>query len=44
MNSSQLQAFRNIAAAMHGNEPQTWEWVGKQMSQRMFGGDYRRVR
>jgi hypothetical protein len=37
MNDTQLQAFRNIAASMQGNAPQDWQWIGKYMSQRMFG-------
>jgi hypothetical protein len=37
MNDAQLQAFRNIAAAMQGSAPENWEWVGRHMSQRMFG-------
>ena len=37
MNATQLQAFRDIAAAMQGNKPQNWQWIGKWMSQRMFG-------
>lgn len=37
MNTATLQAFRDIAAAMAGPEPQTWQWIGPHMSQRMFG-------
>lgn len=36
MNNAQLQAFRNIAAQMAG-APTDWQWIGKHMSQRMFG-------
>lgn len=37
MNEAQLEAFRQIAAAMQGDEPQDWQWIGQWMSQRMFG-------
>lgn len=37
MTDATLTAFRQIAAAMQGNQPQDWQWVGKWMSQRMFG-------
>lgn len=36
MNATQLEAFRQIAAAMQ-TEPTDWQWIGKWMSQRMFG-------
>lgn len=36
MNDAQLQAFRNIAATMAG-APTNWQWIGRHMSQRMFG-------
>lgn len=36
MNDAVLQSFRDIAAAMQGDEPQTWQWIGAHMSQRMF--------
>lgn len=36
MNDATLNAFRNIADAMAGPEPRTWEWIGVHMSQRMF--------
>jgi hypothetical protein len=36
MTALQLQAFRNIAAAMQ-TEPTDWQWIGPHMSQRMFG-------
>ena len=35
MTTNQLEAFRQIAAAMSPNAD--WEWVGQYMSQRMFG-------
>ena len=37
MTDATLQAFRDIAAAMQSNEPQDWQWIGRWMSQRMFG-------
>ena len=37
MNEAVLSGFRQLAAAMAGPEPQNWQWVGKHMSQRMFG-------
>lgn len=37
MNNATLEAFRQIAAEMQGNKPQDWQWIGKHMSQRMFG-------
>lgn len=36
MNDATLEAFRRIADAMQ-SAPQNWEWVGKHMSQRIFG-------
>ena len=36
MNDSVLDDFRAIVAAMHP-EPHDWQWVGRWMSQRMFG-------
>jgi len=36
MNAAQLQGFRNIADAMQ-TAPANWQWIGKHMSQRMFG-------
>ncbi len=36
MNETTLEGFRMIAAAMAGPAPQTWEWVGPHMSQRMI--------
>ncbi len=37
MNDATLNGFRDLADAMRGSEPADWEWVGKHMSQRMFG-------
>lgn len=42
MNDAQLQAFRDIAAAMQ-TEPADWQWIGPHMSQRMFGISQRRA-
>jgi hypothetical protein len=36
MTNATLQAFRQIAEQMQV-EPQTWQWIGEHMSQRMFG-------
>jgi hypothetical protein len=36
MNNAQIEAFRQIAAAMQG-EAADWQWIGPYMSQRMFG-------
>jgi hypothetical protein len=36
MNNTQIDAFRAIASAMSPG-PHDWQWVGKHMSQRMFG-------
>jgi hypothetical protein len=36
MNDATLIEFRAIAAAMQ-TEPTDWQWIGKYMSQRMFG-------
>jgi hypothetical protein len=36
MNDTTLQAFRQIAASMQ-TESTDWQWIGKWMSQRMFG-------
>jgi hypothetical protein len=36
MNDAQLEAFRQIAEAMHP-EPHDWQWIGPHESQRMFG-------
>lgn len=44
MNDATLRAFRDLAAAMHGDEPQTWQWIGPHMSQRMFGISERRAK
>ena len=43
MNNAQLQAFRDIAAAMQ-TEPTDWQWIGRHMSQRMFGITERRAK
>lgn len=44
MNNNTLKAFRDIADTMSGPEPKDWEWIGKWMSQRMFGITERRAR
>lgn len=36
MNNAQLEGFRMLAAAMQDG-PADWQWIGKWMSQRMFG-------
>lgn len=36
MNDATLAAFRQIHEAMQ-TEPCDWQWIGKHMSQRMFG-------
>lgn len=36
MNSTTLQAFRELAASMQ-KAPTNWQWIGRHMSQRMFG-------
>lgn len=36
MTNSQLQGFRDIAAAM-GCDGQSWQWIGPHMSQRHIG-------
>ena len=43
MNDAQLNAFRTIAASMQ-TEPTDWEWIGKHISQRMFGITEKRAR
>jgi len=43
MNDAVLQHFRDIADAMAGPEPRTWQWIGKWESQRMFGITQRRA-
>jgi len=43
VNNAQLQAFRDIAAAMQ-TEPTDWQWIGRHMSQRMFGITERRAK
>lgn len=37
MSDAVLYAFRDIADQMNGGEPQDWQWIGKYVSQRMFG-------
>lgn len=38
MNDALLTAFRTIADQMIGDEStRQWQWIGKHMSQRMFG-------
>ena len=37
MNDATLEGFRRIADAMMGDEPRDWQWIGRWMSQRMFG-------
>ncbi len=44
MTDATLTAFRQIASAMHGNVPQDWQWIGKHMSQRMFGISEKRAK
>jgi hypothetical protein len=44
MNEATLQAFRDIAADMNGNEAQDWQWIGQWMSQRMFGISEKRAK
>ena len=44
MNESALMGFRELAAAMAGPAPQNWQWVGKHMSQRMFGISEKRAK
>lgn len=36
MNATQLEAFRQIAETMQ-TAPTDWQWIGRFMSQRMFG-------
>ena len=44
MNDATLTAFRAIAEAMNGGQPTNWQWIGKYMSQRMFGITERRAK
>lgn len=37
LNDAALSQFRALADAMTGPEPQDWQWIGRYMSQRMFG-------
>lgn len=41
---AQLSHFRALAEAMHGGEPQDWQWIGKHLSQRMFGISEKRAK
>jgi hypothetical protein len=43
MNNATLEAFRQIAAEMQ-RDAQDWQWVGKYMSQRMFGISEKRAK
>jgi hypothetical protein len=43
MTSAQLEGFRMIASAMQ-TEPTDWQWIGRHMSQRMFGITERRAK
>ena len=43
MNDATLQGFRDIAAQMFP-EPRDWQWIGRWMSQRMFGITERRAK
>jgi hypothetical protein len=36
MNNAQIEGFRMIASQM-GIKEEKWQWIGKHMSQRMFG-------
>lgn len=44
MNDATLQAFRQIAGALRGPQPNDWQWIGPHMSQRMFGITEQRAR
>lgn len=43
MTNATLEAFRQLADAMQ-TEPTDWQWVGRHMSQRMFGITERRAK
>lgn len=43
MNEATLQQFRQLAEALDP-EPKTWAWIGRYMSQRMFGITERRAK
>ena len=43
MTDATLQAFRDVYAMMV-TDPQTWQWIGPHMSQRMFGISERRAK
>jgi hypothetical protein len=42
MNNATLEAFRSIAAQMQDGA-QDWQWIGKHLSQRMFGISQKRA-
>lgn len=44
MNDATLQEFQRIAETMRGGEPADWQWVGRYLSQRMFGITEKRAR
>lgn len=44
MNDAALFDFRAIAAQMQAGTPLNWQWIGKHMSQRMFGISEQRAR
>lgn len=37
MTEAQLQYFRALADELLGDQPTNWQWIGPNMSQRMFG-------
>ena len=37
MTEADLQRFRHLAAQIAGPDPQDWQWIGRHMSQRLFG-------
>ena len=37
MTNAELSYFRDLADAMTGGVAKDWQWIGKHMSQRMFG-------
>jgi hypothetical protein len=43
MTDAELNHFRAIAAAMQTN-PTDWQWIGKHLSQRLFGITEQRAR
>ena len=44
MTNNEMSYFRTLADAMRGDEPADWQWIGKGMSQRMFGITEKRAR